>query len=513
MFNRKILFLSLLVVGILFTGCPKEAEEPEPVAAPWPEVSFNISDAEALGGRDSTSARSASGARAAEDNSNGSALVKIMEDGTLESALSCQLSDIESMTEEEELEMTNYARLTDVFLPPKDSGCSDVYLLFDDKTNFPVQNKKNPHYIDYWCISRLVCIHDDNSWTDILYDDPINGQVCQIESKKNIQVGSDGSLYVLFRQAGDWFYLIRKYDPKTKKATELCKFGIAVPSAEELATWTEDDWDDASIQARKLKISKDGKWAYIEVVEHEKNYIHVLSTENSDLFKDIDLGDGYTYWDYDEESNQLYYVRVTKAGKEISEKKLYKADYKGEKETLLTVIDLENSDIIYSCDELIVVAKDTIWIKTNYTAGLSFHELKINNNQATDQGEKKFVQIPQNAGNYQDYYIIRDNAAYFWYASGGIDDSTHKNYDGSYYNYNEIIRVPFTDAPAVLYRNILPEQNNIIMSSWNVGDSKLYITGWDHDDKPVNYAINIDGTGEAEPVAEGQVFTCIGSLK
>lgn len=511
MLRKNLLLLSLLVVGVLFTGCPKEAEEPAP--APWPEVSFNISDAEALGGRESTSARSASGARDAEDNSNGSVLVKIMEDGTLESALSFQLSDIESMTEEEELEMTNYSKLTDIFLPPKDSGCSDVYLLFDDKTNFPAQNKKNPHYIEYWCISRLVCIHDDNSWTDILYDDPINGQICPIESKKNIQISSDGSLYVLFAEGGGWEYYIRKYDPKTKRATQICKFGIAAPTLEELASWTEEDWDNSFVRPSALKISKDGKWAYIEVIEHEKNYIHVLSTENPDVFKDIDLGDGGISWDYDEESNQLYYVRETRAGKEIPEKKLYKADYKGENETLLTVINLENSDIIYFCDELIVVAKDTIWIKSNYIDGLSFHELKINNNQATDQGEKKFVQIPQNAGNYQNYYIIRDNAAYFWYAFDADYESTHKNYDNWYFKSNDIIRVPFTDDPAVLYRNIIPEQNNIIMSSWNVGNEKLYITGWDHDDKPVNYAINLDGTGEAEPVAEGQVFTCIGSLK
>ena len=50
MFNRKILFLSLLVVGILFTGCPKETKNADYEPIPLPVVSFNMSGAEALGG-------------------------------------------------------------------------------------------------------------------------------------------------------------------------------------------------------------------------------------------------------------------------------------------------------------------------------------------------------------------------------------------------------------------------------------------------------------------------------
>ena len=509
MLRKNLLLLGLLVVGVLFTGCPKEAEEPEEPEyvfepAPLPKVSFNISNAKALGGRDASSSRAVSGARAATDNSNGSILVKIMEDGTLESALSCQVSDIENFSEEEKLGMTHYAKLTDVFLPPKDSDCNDVYLLFDGQTYFPAQEQEEPYFIDYWCLSQLICIHDDNSWTDILYDDPINSPIYPIDSKKNIQVASDGSLFILFREAGGWEHYIRKYDPKTKTVSELCRFGRPAPLTEEIENLTDEELLKTDVKVKKLKVSKDGKWAYIQVFTFDKNYIHVISTEDPSVFTDIEVG-STPCWDYDEESNQLYYL----SDKE-STTKLYKVDYNGQNEKLL------KEKILY-CNDLMVVAKDTIWLRNYESDGtpgtmVCFYEIKINNDQASDPVEVKSAKVQEGdivGYNCQEYYIIKDNAVYLWYAA---DRFNYQPYELCY-KYNEIIRFPFTDDPVVLYRDILPEQNNIIMSSWNVGNEKLYITGWDHDDKPVNYAINLDGTGEAEPVAEGQVFTCIGSLK
>ena len=60
--------------------------------------------------------------------------------------------------------------------------------------------------------------------------------------------------------------------------------------------------------------------------------------------------------------------------------------------------------------------------------------------------------------------------------------------------------------------DMLTEKNNIAVSNWNVGDSKLYITGW-NGDEPANYEINLDGSGETKKIAEGQAFTCIGGLR
>ena len=277
---------------------------------------------------------------------------------------------------------------------------------------------------------------------------------------------------------------------------------------EETENWTDEDWIKASVMVNKLKVSKDGKWAYIQVITSDMNYIHVISTEDPSVFTDIEVG-STPCWDYDEESNQLYYLRENE-----SVNKLYKADYKGQNEKVL------NADNLY-CDDLMVVAKDTIWIRYyqwdgDWGSKVCFKEIKINNDQASDPIEIKSVSVPAkvpdnegNTYNCHEYYIIKDNAAYLWYAT---DRFYNQPYEGCY-KYNEIIRIPFTEDEPIRYESIIPEQNNIIMSSWNVGDSKLYITGWDHDDKPVNYAINLDGTGEAEPVAEGQVFTCIGSLK
>ena len=59
---------------------------------------------------------------------------------------------------------------------------------------------------------------------------------------------------------------------------------------------------------------------------------------------------------------------------------------------------------------------------------------------------------------------------------------------------------------------MLEEKNNIAVTNWSVGDSKLYIVGWSGDE-PVNYEINLDGSGDPKKLAEGQVLTCIGSLR
>ena len=89
MFKNKFGLLTLVVVGLLFTGCGERNK-----VTPPPKLSFNISNASALGAINSGVSRSASSSRAADDDDDYSkfSLERIMEDGTLESAFSCHFS-------------------------------------------------------------------------------------------------------------------------------------------------------------------------------------------------------------------------------------------------------------------------------------------------------------------------------------------------------------------------------------------------------------------------------------
>lgn len=77
---------------------------------------------------------------------------------------------------------------------------------------------------------------------------------------------------------------------------------------------------------------------------------------------------------------------------------------------------------------------------------------------------------------------------------------------------NEIIRVSIPDGEYIKYSANLDEGQDIMIKSWNVGESKIYITG-ESNGEPANYAIDIDGNSPAQQIGEGYVFTCIGSLK
>ncbi|MBR5401418.1 MAG: pilus assembly protein N-terminal domain-containing protein [Treponema sp.] len=84
--------------------------------------------------------------------------------------------------------------------------------------------------------------------------------------------------------------------------------------------------------------------------------------------------------------------------------------------------------------------------------------------------------------------------------------------DSTGYDKNELFRVSVSNGSVIKYTDKLSEKNNIMITGWNVGDSKLYIAGRSNG-KAANYEINLNGTGTPKKVAEGQVFTCIGSLK
>ena len=240
MISRKNLFLSLLVAGVFFTGC---GQKPKISVAAPPKISFNISNAEALGGINSEVSRSTS--REAEDNSQFS-LKKIMEDGTLESALACTIPGIEEFEgyqgfegekqlqknkefEEESKAITHWANLFEILIPPKVSNRSEVYLLFDSTTTIPGEHPDYYGMLYEWSIGNVICINPDNTWTDVIVDDHWVRHNDLIDNKRNVQFADDGSLYVLYRDNTGWENYLIKYDPAAKKTILVCELGQEGP--------------------------------------------------------------------------------------------------------------------------------------------------------------------------------------------------------------------------------------------------------------------------------------------
>lgn len=494
--NKKLLFLSLLVTGVLFTGC----EWFQKIGNP-PKVSFNISEANAIGGRDIDSEGSRSGDRAV-DHSKGSALLKIMQDGTLESAVSFTLPDTSNLGEKNRKKKPKYGKLTDVFLPPEGSDCTDVYLLFDFPTYFMAEDPENPGHGEHWGFSSFICIHEDNTWTDLFYDSPWGVTVYEIESKKNIQIAPDGTLYVLYQEGG-WEFYIRKYDPVTKKATELCRFGRSAPLVEETEGWTLEQWESNQISVNRMVLSKDLKWAYIQIEKKDKKYIHIVSIENPENFTDIvlDVKDDVCCWDYDEKADKLYYLKRTwKADGTLASANIYKANCDGTNEKVAKELPLSQA-----IDSLISVAENILWIRYVTSEDLGkdtvvFQDLATGTNVA----EVPLTPVEYPYDCRQDF-ITKNDAVYFRY-------SCDYDFDKQCEKCNEIFRVAVSDGSVTKYTEMLEEKNNIAVTNWSVGDSKLYIVGWSGDE-PVNYEINLDGSGDPKKLAEGQVLTCIGSLR
>ena len=503
MCTKRKLLLNLLLAGVLFTSCGLFK------LAPAPKVSFNLDDAEALAGREKGSARTASGERAATDNSGGSLLVKIMEDGTLESAMSCKVSDIFGFSKEDKERMTKWGKLTDVYLPPKDSNCSDVYLLFDEPTRFPIETSK--FNVGYWNLSRLLCIHEDGTWTDLLYDSPMFNDYYPIDSNKYIQIAEDGTLFVLYRDSIYQQFFINKYDPATRSVSEICRFGKATPLVDGTEDWLEDEWKNNHVEVDKLRISQDIKWAYIQIYKAGKRYIHVVSIDDPSKSYDIVLDDtageqktAAPCWDYDEKTNKLYYLQIERDQSDLSiitKQTVYKADCEGKNPEVFAEL-LASKDY----QALSVMDNGAVWLKyekiNDYDDSddfVIFEDVKNGNN--IEFIEPKGVPYFYCGNNY----VVKDDAIYSCYGGG--------NYNNQYNLYEKslLFRVSVKDNTVIDYTDIIPEKINIMIISWSVGDTKLYITG-ESNGEPANYAINLDGSSY-EKIAEGQVFTCIGSLK
>lgn len=164
-------------------------------------VKFNFSNAKAIASVESTASRSARAA--GEDDAP---LIKILEDGSTESAV--------------ELPDDSISMKISKIIKSPDANSKDIYLLLENTVNW-YKNNKN------YSLGRFICVHEDGTVTDILKKenetDSWNGYYDMYNTE--VKFDAAGNAYFMItdwnNNTGYSLCLFFKFDPKTKKLTQL----------------------------------------------------------------------------------------------------------------------------------------------------------------------------------------------------------------------------------------------------------------------------------------------------
>lgn len=266
-------------------------------------LKFDFSNAKAIAAVDKENSGRAAysiNSRAATPDSSvdDSPLLKILEDGKFESALT--LAD-----------NANLANIKEIYKSPLE-GSNDIFIVFDGTSSFydeQVTVDENGNTISsdsvYKTLGQLVCIHEDNTIADIL---KIEGSTnpsdywqnyLSLETDKGVMFDAAGNLYYMARKwnsSGD-MSIVYKFDPKTNEITELT----------------------ASVSGTNyssFKITKDGKIIFVQGSRYSSGssatFLRAIPVDDPNNFSNIyyssDEGSSLCNWVYDEKNEFMYYV-------------------------------------------------------------------------------------------------------------------------------------------------------------------------------------------------------------
>lgn len=506
------------------TEDPKiEEPVPEINLIPVPKISFNITNAEALGATiPSTQNRSARAAEDEDESDSEALLQKILEDGTVEAAMGIEGGDVD----------TNWSTIKYVILPPEDINSSDIYLLMRDNstTRVTVVNKPSKDettieegteteptndetvvddstegettddevtddestenqttndetvttdsteaetteteitqseitYKD-WKLSTLICIHEDNTYDDVLMESPYEENIDTfIEFKEHVQFLHDGSVVYVCRDGGGYEYRLKKWNPATKETTQLCHIKASS--------------EEGSTQVAKFSISKEEDYIYVYIYNVESDgrafyYLKILKL--SDPTFDKEIGNefpGVTGWCYSPYDDSLYYAYISYTeGKQG----LFKADKKGDNPEFLGYD-------MYSY--LIPQSTQKVWGQAGYDDNI--YKLRNILSEKTEEGvptEEISYTAPEHYYFWGDY-IFANDTLYLWHRFGCDDTNGHKD---------AIIAVPLNDSNCEP-KNLLDFNKDLQLHSWDVNENSLFISGFNYETKePVNSKIDL----------------------
>ncbi len=265
-------------------------------------LKFDFSNAKAIAAVDKENSGRAAysiNSRAATPDSSvdDSPLLKILEDGKFESALT--LAD-----------NANLANIKEIYKSPLE-GSNDIFIVFDGTSSFydeQVTVDENGNTVSsnsvYKTLGQLVCIHEDNTISDILkINDSENSydtwqNYLSLETDKGVMFDAAGNLYYMARKwnsSGD-MSIVYKFDPKTNELTELT----------------------ASVSGTNyssFKITKDGKIIFVQGSRYSSGssatFLRAIPVDDPNSISNIyysSEGSSLCNWVYDEKNEFMYYV-------------------------------------------------------------------------------------------------------------------------------------------------------------------------------------------------------------
>ena len=281
------------------SGVPEKDNSEAPVLSNVVKsgLKFDFSNAKAIAAVDKDSLSRAvysRNSRALEDSSaDDSPLLKILEDGSFESAITLA-------------ENANLATIKAIHKSPRE-GSNDIYVVFDGQSWFydtKVTVDENGNEIDtqteYKTLGQLICIHEDNTIADILKvtdsSDPYNNSYQSLDTDKGIMFDASGNLYYMARtwnSSGD-ISCVYKFEPETNEITQLTS----------AVSGTYYD---------SFKISADGQIIFVQGRRWSSNttFLRAIPVQNPNNFSNIyysSSSSSLNSWVYDENKGIMYYV-------------------------------------------------------------------------------------------------------------------------------------------------------------------------------------------------------------
>ena len=279
------------------SGVPEKDNSETPVLSNVVKsgLKFDFSNAKAIAAVDKDSLSRAvysRNSRALEDSSaDDSPLLKILEDGSFESAITLA-------------ENANLATIKAIHKSPRE-GSNDIYVVFDGQSWFydtKVTVDESGNEIDtqteYKTLGQLICIHEDNTIADILKVTDSSDSYQSLDTDKGIMFDASGNLYYMARtwNSSGEISCVYKFEPETNEITQL-------------TSAVSGTYYDA------FKISADGQIIFVQGTRWSSNtnttFLRAIPVQNPNNFSNIyysSSSSSLNSWVYDENKGIMYYV-------------------------------------------------------------------------------------------------------------------------------------------------------------------------------------------------------------
>ena len=275
-------------------------------------LKFDFSNAKAIAAVDKDSLSRAAysrNARALEDSSiDDSPLLKILEDGSFESAITLA-------------ENANLATIKAIYKSPLEDS-NDIFVVFegqswfyDTKVTVDEDGNEINSQTEYKTLGQLICIHEDNTIADILKisdsSDPYNNSYQNLDTDKGIMFDNSGNLYYMARtwNSSGEISVVYRFEPETNEITQLTS---AVSGTDYSSFKISADGQIIFVQGTRWSSTTNTTFLRAIPVQNPNNFSNIYySSSSSSLYS----------WVYDENNGIMYYV---------TEKGLYKSKRSGD---------------------------------------------------------------------------------------------------------------------------------------------------------------------------------------